>query len=335
LPFESSEEELDEATNRIAKVKKLVTVKVDSEFPDLSDFKWDDLEFYYIAHIDYAFLNCLINKKEIERYHSIMGLFPIGYLECGYGNGSKFALELIHNNFKKRCSSYISPVREQDLELFLITNQVNRVCDDIMSLMSRSISAYKELLICHRTCIEKSYKSIEQLKSKEIIHRSNDSYKAASAVTTLVISLCSSLDLSTKLIQYINSINPSKFVYKAARDTHYHEVRKIKSKFLTEELLKSIVELQQSNIEIPEIIQFRNDLIHSTSALELEKIYVGIETDEINGLPLYYSAQYARDCLDNGQPIRFLGRDYFVEERLDIEVKTLSWITTVRLTLSC
>lgn len=49
-------------------------------------------------------------------------------------------------------------------------------------------------------------------------------------------------------------------------------------------------------------------------------------TDEINKIPLYYSTQYARDCLESGQPIRFLSRDYFVEEKNDIEVKALGWL---------
>lgn len=329
LPFQSSEKELDENTNRIAKVHKLVTIGVDSEFPDLSDFRWNELEHYYIAHIDYAFLACLINREEIESYRSIVWLFPIGYLEYGYGDSSKFALEHIHSNFKKLCNDESFPIQERDLELFLVTNQVKRICNDIMSLISRSISAYTELLRCHRKCIAKSYQAIEQLESKEIIHRGNDSYQAASAVTSLVISLCSSLDLSAKLIQYINSIDISNISFKAARDKQYHEVKKIKSNFISDEALNNIIGFQKSNTDIPEIIQFRNDLIHSTSAIELEKIYVGIETDETNDMPLYYSAQYARDCLDSGQPVRFLGRDYFVEGKVDIEVKALSWIHKV------
>ncbi|EGQ8919481.1 TPA: hypothetical protein ACQYCV_001418 [Vibrio parahaemolyticus] len=329
LPFQSTEEELDEKSNNIAKVHKLVTIGVDSEFPDLSDFRWNELEHYYIAHIDYAFLACLMNREETERYHSVIGLFPVGYLECGYGDSSKYVLEHIHSSFKELCNDENFPIQEQDLELFLVTNQVKRICSDIMSLISRSISAYTELLRCHRKCIAKSYQAIEQLESKEIIHRGNDSYQAASSVTSLVISLYSSLDLSAKLIQYINSIDTSSISFKAARDKQYHEVKKIKSNFFSDKVLSKIVGIQKANADIPEIIQFRNDLIHSTSAIELEKIYVGIETDEINDMPLYYSAQYARDCLDSGQPIRFLGRDYFVEGKMDVEVKALSWIHKV------
>jgi hypothetical protein len=329
LPFQSSEEELNEKTNTIAKVQKLVTIGIDSEFPDLSDFRWNELEHYYIAHIDYAFLACLINREEIERYHSIIGLFPIGYLEFGYGDGSRYALEFLHKTFKKLCNDGHFPIQERDLELFLVTNQVKRICNDIMSLISRSISAYTELLRSHRQCIAKSYKAIEQFGSKEIIHRGNDSYQAASAVTSLVISLCSSLDLSAKLIQYLNSIDISNISFKSARDKQYHEVKKIQPKFIADKVLNNIVGIQDSNTDIPEIIQFRNDLIHSTSAIELEKIYIGIATNEINEMPLYYSAQYARDCLDSGQPVRFLGRDYFVEGKMDIEVKALSWIHKV------
>jgi len=329
LPFNSIEEDLNEKTNAIAKVQKLVTINLDSEFPDFSEFRWNELEHYYMAHIDHAFLACLINREEIVRYHSIIGLFPIAYHELGYGDGSRYSLQLIHDTFKKMCSDKSFPIQERDLELFLVTNQVKRICKDIMSLISRSISAYAELLRCHRNCIAKSYQALEQLGTKEIIHRGNDSYRAASAVTSMVISLCSSLDLSAKLIQYLNSINVSNVSFKTARDKQYHEIKKIKSKFITEKVLNNIADLQDTNTQIPEIIQFRNDLIHSTSAIELEKIYVGIETDEINTLPLYYSAQYARDCLDSGQPERFLGRDYFVEREIDIEIKALTWIHKV------
>lgn len=329
LPFQSTEEELDTVTEEIANVKKLVTIGISSEFPDLSDFKWNELEFFYIAHIDYAFLASLVGEKEREHYQSILGLFPIGYLDCGYGDGSKDVLEFIHRKFQESCEDEGFPIQEKDLALFLTTNQVKRICNDIMSLMNRSISSFADLLRCQRTCIAKSHKAIDQLDSKEIIHHGHDSYQAASAVTSLVISLCSSLDLSAKLIQFINAVDGTNLVYKPARDKQYHEVRKIKPKMLNEKVLDDIRRLQASNREIPEIIQFRNDLIHSTSALELEKIYVGIETNEINELPLYYSAQYARDCLDSGQPVRFLGRDYFVENKQDIEMKTLSWINCV------
>ncbi|OUS14698.1 hypothetical protein A9Q88_12900 [Gammaproteobacteria bacterium 50_400_T64] len=329
LPFNSNDEDLDGVTSSIAKVKKLVTVDVDSSFPDLSDFRWSELEYYYIAHIDYALLGCLLNRGEIEHYRSIMGLFPVGYLECGYGDGSKAILEDIHNKFIKSCSVDGFPVRKKDLDLFLMTTQVERICNDIMSLLGRSISAYTDLLKCQRKCIASSYQAIKPPKSKEIIHRGNDSYKAASAVTSLVISICSSLDLSAKLIEYINSIDDSNILYKPARDKQYDEIKKIKPKFISCEVLKDIVKTQQVSNVIPEIIQFRNDLIHSTSVIEIEKIYVGISTDEINDMPLYYSAQYARDCLDSGQPVRFFGRDYFVEGKEDIEVKALNWIHSV------
>ncbi len=214
LPFESSEKDLDEVTKQVANVKKLVTVGVDSESPDLSDFKWSELEFYYVVHINHVFLASLINSNEAERYHLIKGLFPIGYLDCGYGDGSKNTLELIHNNFKELCKDDDFPVQKKDLELFLINNQVERICSDIMSLMRRSIFSYTELLRSQRKCIEKSYKAIDELETNEVLHRSYDSHQASSAVTSLVISLCSSLDLSTKLIQYINSIEASGLTYK-------------------------------------------------------------------------------------------------------------------------
>ncbi len=326
MPFKANKRNLDEKTIAIANVHKLVTTEISSEFPNYSDFKWDELEKYYCCHLDNSFLACLVNKDELKRYWSTLNYIPIAYLECGYGDGSKSVLEHIHTNIQKLCKNDDFLIRKSDLELFLVNNQVKRICKDIMSLISRSLAAYTELLINHRRCIYKSFQAIEQLNSKEIIHRGQDTYKAASDVTSLVISLCSSLDLSAKLVQYINSINTSDISFKTAKDKQYHEVKKISPNFLPKEVLDNILSFQRLNNNFSEIIQLRNDLIHSTSAIELEKIYVGSETSEINNMPLLYSAQYARDCLDSGQPIRFLGRDYFVEEKVDIDVKTLSWI---------
>ena len=328
-PFISKEEDLDQVTQTMANIQKLVKVGITSEFPDYSDFEWDKLEYYYIAHIHYALLGCLLNNNEKERYHKIISLFPIAYLECGYGDGSKSILENIHQEFLKQCNHEKSIIREHDLDIYLITQQVSRICNDITSLLQRSITAYCELLHAHRKSIIKSYQAIEQLETTEIIHTGINSYKSASAITSLVISICTSLDLSAKLIQFINSLDPSNIKYKGARDKQYHEIKKIKSNFISSRTFQSIIQAQEANSKIPEIIQFRNDFIHSTSAIELEKIYVGLGTDEINKIPLYYSAQYARDCLESGQPIRFLSRDYFVEEKNDIEVKALDWLHSI------
>ena len=327
--FTSSEEDLDTITKSLANTQKLTTVCIESEFPNYSDFGWDKLEKHYLTNIDYALLHCLLSPDEQKHHHQVIGLLPLGYLECGYGDGSKNILELIHQNSLKHYNEGSSLIQEKNLNTFLVLKQVERVCDDIISLMKRSITAYVELLNSHRNCIVKSHVAIGQLGSNEIIHRGNDTYKSASAVTSLVISICSSLDLSAKLIQFINSINPLNIVYKGIRDKQYHEIKKIKPSLISGQALKSIVLLQNTNSQIPELIQFRNDLIHSTSAIELERIYVGFETDEIKKQPLYYSAQYARDTLDSGQPVRFLGRDYFTEDKVDIEVKALEWIRSV------
>lgn len=120
-PFISKEEDLDQVTQTIANIQKLVKVGITSEFPDYSDFEWNKLEYYYIAHIHYALLGCLLNKDEKERYHKIISLFPIAYLECGYGDGSKSILEKIHQKFLKQCTHEKSIIREHDLDIYLIT----------------------------------------------------------------------------------------------------------------------------------------------------------------------------------------------------------------------
>ncbi|MFT6778658.1 MAG: hypothetical protein ACJAV1_002600 [Paraglaciecola sp.] len=258
-----------------------------------------------------------------------MDLFPLGYSDCGYGEGSKQTLELVHNSFKTSCLAADSPVSEEDLTVYLVTQQVSRICSDIMSLLNRAMTAYSNLLIAQRDCINDSHTAISQLGVHEVVHNGKNSYRVATEITTLVISLCSSLDLSAKLIEYLNSIKLDNLIFKGARDKQHHDVRKIRSNFLPEKLISDITQLQSTFNIFPELVQFRNDLIHSTSAIELEKIYVGFAYTEINHLPLYYSAQYSRDCLDTGQPHRFLGRDFFSGEQIDIEVKTLSWLNTV------
>lgn len=329
MPFDATEDKLDEAIKNNWNLQKLVTVKVAHQFPDFSDFQWKDLEFYYIAHIGCSFLNSILAPAEKERFHSLIGLFPQAYSECGYGEGSKEVFESIHNQFKEFCSNETSPLNENDLTVFLIKNQVSRICSDIMSLLHRAISGYSNLLVAQRDCINESHTALHQLNVSEIVHSGRNSYRVATEITSLVISLCSSLDLSAKLIQYINSIKPEKLSFKGARDRQHHEVKKIPSIFFPSKFIQDVTALQLTVIELPELIQFRNDLIHSTSAIELEKIFVGIGHKEINDLPLYYSAQYSRDCLENGQPHRYLGRDYFTSTQLDIEVRVLSWVNSV------
>lgn len=335
--FNSSEEDLDAITSSLANTKRLIKASTftDFEFPDFSDFGWDKLEKHYISQIDDSLLGYLLNSEEKSRYHKISVTFPIGYIDSSYTDASKETLEFMHNNFLKQCNTENSIVVEEDLNIFLVINQVSRICHDIMSLIQRSITYYVGLLDSQRNCIIKSHKlihqfgEIDEFSTSEIIYRGSDSYSVASAVTSIVVSLCSSLDLSAKLIQFINDINSSKVEYRKVRDKQYHEIRKLKPNLISGQVLDNIVQLQNTNNQIPELTQFRNDLIHSTSVIELERIYVGFETEEIKKLSLYYSAQYARDTLGSGQPVRFLGRNYFTKEKVDIEVKTLEWIQSV------
>lgn len=341
-PFTSSEEDLDATTLSLANVIRLIKTSVitDFEFPDFSDFGWNKLEKYYISQIDASLLDSLLDSEEKNRYYKIAVIFPIEYINnasCGYGyaNGSKENLEFVHNNFLKQCNKENSIVVEEDLNIFLVINQVRRICNDIMSLIQRSITYYVGLLDSQRNCIIKSHKlihqfeEIDELSTSEIIYRGSDTYSIASDITSLVVSICSSLDLSAKLIHFINNINSSKIEYKKVWDKQYHEIKKLKPNLISAKTLDNIVQIGSNDSQINELIQFRNDLIHSTSVIELERIYVGFETDEIKKLPLYYSAQYARDTLDSGQPVRFLGRDYFTKDKVDIEVKAFEWIQSV------
>lgn len=74
------------------------------------------------------------------------------------------------------------------------------------------------------------------------------------------------------------------------------------------------------------LIQMRHDLIHSTAALEMEKVYVGYGTGEVKDLPLHYSFIPWRDCTETGQPDRYLRRDDFASSGVDIEFQLPAWL---------
>lgn len=61
LSFNATEENLDIVTKTLANIQKLTTVAIAAEFPDYSDFRWDELENHYLININHALLGCLLS----------------------------------------------------------------------------------------------------------------------------------------------------------------------------------------------------------------------------------------------------------------------------------
>ena len=329
LPIYSELENLDEKTLEIANIHKLVSDAIDSEFPDLSELGGHEVDYYFNSHINYSFSRFLLAADKLNEYNSKIYIMPIAYTEFGYGDGSKSAFETIHSNILKISKEKDAPFSSEDLTIFLVTQQVQRICSDIMSFLLRTITAYTDLLRVQRLSIMEASGAIEQLNSPEIIHKGKFSYAASTAVTSLVISLCSSLDLAAKFVLYLNSINCDALEFKIAKSKNYSELRKTKPNYLPKSTIDKLIAVYADIEDLTALIQFRNDVIHSTSSIELQRLYIGRETAEVNNMYLFYGCQYWRDCEDNGQPSRYLGRDYFTDGKVDIEVKLLLWIKSV------
>jgi len=117
--------------------------------------------------------------------------------------------------------------------------------------------------------------------------------------------------------------------FKSAQGKHFSDLNSIKENVLKKHEINTIKNIWDGLPSIKSLIQFRHDLIHNTSALELEKLYVGRATEEIHSLPMHYSFQPWRDCDVSGQPIRYLGREYFVSSGIDFEKQLCDWLLDV------
>lgn len=327
LPFiAANQTELENALIANFKVRLLVDVMNAAEFPTYSEFNWNQLEYYYAAHLGYSLHSYLMTEKQLEKYYEEKLFLPIAYLELGHGEGTRDALEYIDKYVRDAIAVNKTAFTATTLESWLVISQFQRVCSEIMSLLSRAISAFVNLLKAQRSCIVEAKPSISQLSTNEVIHHGVDSYAASTSASMSAISMCTSLDLLSKLIHYLDQIDPDAIKFKPAGGCHFADLIKLKPRRVPAEIAAELMRERHSNADIAELIQFRHDVIHSTSALELEKVYVGVATAEINELPLHYAFQGWRDCLPNGQPVRYLGRDFFVKNHEDIEYRVYTWL---------
>lgn len=324
-----NEAQLAEVLSTGFKIQPLVDVQNAGEFPNYSEFSWNQLEYYYVAHLGYALHSYLMSDTQLSKYYEEKLMLPIAYIELGHGDGARKTLEFIDRRVREAVTAGTTPFSAVTLETWLVIIQFERICSEILSLISRAIVSFINLLKAQRSCIVDATPSISQLKANEVIHHGSDSYAAATAASMSAISMCTSLDLLSKLIHYLDQLDPKSLKFKPAGGCHFADLIKLKTRRVPAEIGSELMHERHSNADLCELIQFRHDVVHSTSVLELEKVYVGIGTAEINDIPLHYSFQGWRDCLPNGQPERYLGRDFFVEKHHDIEHRIFTWLQCV------
>jgi len=276
---------------------------------------------------DYYYRIWQCGKSNYRIYDQMQRFIPIAYGECGYGSGDKQILEYIHQATLKLLENDNSFITKDFLNLKLMHIQIDRICQDLVSLLQRAINSYKSLLFCQRKVIKKQTERLSRLKTNEII--SYGQIDLSTSATIAVISLCTSLDLSSKLIYFLNNSQTPIKKFKSSQSKHFSDMESIKENVLSSDELNSIKNIWNKFPSIKSLIQFRHDLIHNTTSLELERLYVGKGTEEICNLSMNYCFQPWRDCEENGQPLRYLGRNYFVGYNIDFEKQLCNWLTDV------
>lgn len=296
---------------------------------ELDSNYWFELEKYYIDRLCDCYRVWQCGQSNYIKYDSLTNCIPIGYVDSGYGAGSREVLERIHQATLESIKNGKSGFTEKFLSLRLMHLQFIRICDDLLSILQRAIYAFKELLFYQRQAIKTHSGAIYHLETNEIIHTGPISYNIASSATLAVISLCTSLDLSSQMIHFVNASKTPIDKFSPSQGKHFSELKNIRGNVLFAHELNTINDIWNGFTSIESLIQFRHSLIHRTSALELEKLYVGRATKEICNLPMHYSFQPWRDCEANGQPLRYLGREYFVSNGVDFERQLCKWLINV------
>lgn len=318
-----------ETVHKLARVRVLCHEADLAALSSLPKFKWLELEKYYVARLTDNFRYWQVGSKVVPTFDRLSYVLPSIYFDYGFGEGSRDDLERIDKLINAQAEAGKVPFTKQYVAIKLAHMQLMRICSDLMSLVHRSIRAFGDLLSVQREVINQEWWAAVQMGAPEIMHTGPKSYKAATYVTTCVISLCSSLDISSKLVHFLNGCHRPIERFRSAQGKHYSDLAKLKPSSLPVELLEKIVGFGENEKEFLALTQLRHDLVHSTAAIEMEKIYVGYNTGEVNELPLHYSYMPWRDCLESGQPQRYLGREYFTSSGVDIEWQLLLWIHSV------
>jgi hypothetical protein len=288
------------------------------------------IEEPFVARVPDSYRIWLCGSGNVASFDAARSFLPIAYSEAGWGHGSKKTFESIHESLLSGSWPGSRAVTKEMLFAYMHHVQLQRICDDLVALLSRAIASFQRVLGGLRRAVRAGTEALEQLGVSEVVHTGPLSYQIAADATLAVVSATSSLDIATKLVALINETRLPPTRFRGASGRQYHELGGLKTITLPSSVLSAIHSAYSSRRGIPEMIQFRHDLIHSTTAIELERtLYVGRETDVVNALPLYYAELPWRDVGPNGQPDRFLGRDYFTSQRRDFDAALHSWLADV------
>jgi hypothetical protein len=293
----------------------------------LSMFKWYELEEVYAVEISNKF-RIWQYESDFHDYDRQLHFIPIIYTDYGYGFGSELELRKFHEFI---LGADELPFNKEILMLKLAHLTVDRICSDILSLLHRSIDALLKVLLLLRQCVSLNGFSLhnEMFGSKEITYTGKISQEIASAATIAVISLSTSLDLSAKLMNFINKCEKPINKLIPIPGKTFSDRNNIKAKVIDSEFVEKFNFIWNNSKSVSFILQARHDLIHNTTALELERIFIGFGTKQINEFPLYYAYLPSRDCTENGQPVRYLGRSFFIDQNHSFEKILMDWILDV------
>ncbi len=322
-------EELSATISTLARVSILCSEECLNPMASPEFANWFELENFYVSKISDHYRYWQVGRNLVETYDGVSAMLPIAYFETGFGSGSKDVLEFIDKHISTAAINSTVPFTPSCIAIRLSHIQIERMCSDLMALLNRSIRSLLDFLIVQRATIAEENWAREHMDVSEIVHSGPKSYQAASLATICVISLCTSLDIMSKLIHFVNASSRPTEKFKSTQGKHFSDLYKTKANTLPQDFFKAITNKWEDLPGASSLIQFRHDLVHSTAALELEKIYVGCQTGEINELPLHYAFVPWRDCNANGQPIRYLGREYFTSGGVDMESQLLCWTKSV------
>lgn len=332
LPFEAvNEDEISVHIQNMARLSILCSMKDIMSRTYSTTFRWFEIEKYYAVKISDLF-RIWQYGNDFKRFDEETMLIPPFYSDFGHGVGDRLEFIKVHELLEKKLSKNELYFGSKTFYVYLAFMQVNRICSDILALLDRAIQSFYEILILERECIKENASTLSHesfVYTNEIVHTGLLTYKISSAATNLVISLCSSLDLSSKLIFFLNDCEIPTPRFKSARGKHFSDRFKIKPKNLDTEFIANYNNIWNNHQSLKSLIQFRHDLIHNTAALELEKLYIGFQTDQIKEFPIYYSYVPWRDCDENGQPDRFLGREFYIGKNENFEIQAFKWLNEI------
>lgn len=288
------------------------------------------LEEPLVARIPDFYRIWLCGLGDHRVFDSARSHIPLAYLEWGFGTGDRDEFQKLHATTLKMAANGDAPFSEEMLYALLHHVLLKRICDDVLALIDRASRAYQRFLFLLRQSVRANVGDFQHLGATEIQHSGPWSIELATLVTVAVISAVSSMDVITRLIIFVNDTEFPIAKFKPQGTSYYSDLQKLKPGALPASILDAIKAAWSRKSSLLSLIQYRHDLVHSTTALELERnLFIGKGTDELNAAPLFYAVLLSRDALPTGQPVRFLAREYFTSSGDTVDVVVAGWLKDV------